>query len=230
QDGSAVLCSPVHRSAEQRAPDAAPTVLAPHHEAGHPPCTRVIVKNPGQCPIGGDPRKRRAGHDPGPADHLVAAVGQQADGLPGVLDLTLERALVVGLLVAEEPLAPARVAILLPRPEGPPQVRPPLSCRRHYPHHRHPLGTSSGRPSRRARCSGLLAVIVDLDECGRPPQLPLLHHPVGKVSACPPAPRAQRTAPPAERRCSRPRRSISAPAAPSPSRPPLARPASPKPD
>src|SRR5262245_43667170 len=103
-----------------------------------------------------DPR-HEARHHPRPADHVLIEDGQQTDREICFVDLTLQRAPVVGLLMSTKPLAPARCGVLLPGSEDPPKLWPPLSGRRHHTHRGHPFGSS---PATRAclSCSPISAL------------------------------------------------------------------------
>lgn len=135
--GCALLRRPVHCGLEKRGPDAGPAVFAAHHEAGHPPRVGIIVKDPGKCPVVRHGGQGRAWHDPRPADRVLIAVGQQADGHLCFLDFTLRPAPVIRLLVPKKPLAPARVRVLLPGSEDPAKLGTPVSSRWHYTHRGH---------------------------------------------------------------------------------------------
>jgi hypothetical protein len=132
-----VLRRPVHSSLEQSDSDAAAPVLAANHEAGDPPRVKVFLKDAGKCPVLGYPRQRRPRHRSRPADHVAMKVGQQTDRRICLVDLTLQRVPVCGLVVPAKALTPARIGVLLPRAEDPSELGPSLSSGRHHTHRGH---------------------------------------------------------------------------------------------
>ena len=135
-----VLRRPVHSSLEQSDSDAAAPVLATDHEAGDPPRVKVFIKDAGEWPVLGYPRQRRPRYRSRPADHVVMEVGQQTDRRICLMDLTLQRVPVRGLVVPTEALTPARCGVHLPRAEDSSELWPSLGSRRHHTHRGHRLG------------------------------------------------------------------------------------------
>jgi hypothetical protein len=139
--GRTELRRPVHSSLEQSDSDAAAPVLAANHEAGDPPRVKVFIKDASKCPVLGYPRQRRPRHRSRPADHVAMEVGQQTDRRICLVDLTLQRVPVCGLVVPTKTLTPARCGVLLPRAEDPSELWPSLSSRWHHTHRGHRFGS-----------------------------------------------------------------------------------------